>query len=57
MTAIEIDRRLLPILREVVGDRARIVEADVTEVAWPALVGDRTGLVVVSNLPYKAIRN
>ena len=52
MTAIEIDRRLLPILRDVVGDRARIVEGDVTTADWSDLTGGRTGVIVVSNLPY-----
>lgn len=60
--AIEIDRYLVPALREVtepwadqpgVGlpERLRIVEADVTDVAWDDLLDDRP-YTVVANLPY-----
>lgn len=54
--SIEIDRYLLPALREVVGHheddgRLRIVNQDVREVDWDDLLGDRSA-VVVANLPY-----
>jgi 16S rRNA (adenine1518-N6/adenine1519-N6)-dimethyltransferase len=52
VTAVEVDRRLLPILRDVVGDRARVVEADVMSLDWSEVVGGRDDVVVVSNLPY-----
>jgi 16S rRNA (adenine1518-N6/adenine1519-N6)-dimethyltransferase len=52
VTAIEIDRRLLPLLRELVDDRARIVEGDVMTIDWDEVLGDRSDVVVVSNLPY-----
>jgi 16S rRNA (adenine1518-N6/adenine1519-N6)-dimethyltransferase len=52
VTAIEIDRRLLPILSDVVGDRVRVVEGDAMTLDWSQIVGTRTDVVVVSNLPY-----
>jgi len=62
ITAIEVDRGLVPILRDVVEqDRAahpthtgqvRVLEADATTVDWnEVLPGDRTH-VMVANLPY-----
>ena len=51
VTAIELDRHLLPALREVVADRAvTVVEGDALQVDWASLVGDRAALV--ANLPY-----
>lgn len=60
--AIEIDRYLIPALQEVtepwageagtrLGQRLRIVEADVTEVVWDDLLDDGP-MTVVANLPY-----
>lgn len=53
MTAIEIDRDLVPILRSQSADRGQlnIVEADVLTVDFTALAAGRT-LRVVGNLPY-----
>lgn len=56
VVAIEVDRYLLPALRSVVGDferdgTLRIINQDVREVDWDALLGDHTW-TVVANLPY-----
>ena len=52
--AIEIDPRLVAILRETVGDSAEIVQADILTVAWRSLLGpaNRGAWRVVANLPY-----
>jgi 16S rRNA (adenine1518-N6/adenine1519-N6)-dimethyltransferase len=65
VVAVEIDRGLVPILREVVADRSvTVVEADALQLDWDELLGpvDRAGLrdpaggagrwSLVSNLPY-----
>ncbi len=52
VVAIEIDRRLLPLLVEIVGDRAEIVEGDAMALEWESLLGGRRDAVVVANLPY-----
>ncbi len=52
VTAIELDRHLLPALREVVaGRRVTIVEADALTVDWASVVGDDRA-ALVANLPY-----
>jgi 16S rRNA (adenine1518-N6/adenine1519-N6)-dimethyltransferase len=52
VTAIEVDRRLVPALREVVGDAdVRIVEGDALDLDWSALL-DGGRWVLVANLPY-----
>jgi 16S rRNA (adenine1518-N6/adenine1519-N6)-dimethyltransferase len=52
VTAIEVDRHLVPLLRETVEPAgARVVEADAMRVDWPALLGDDTW-TLVANLPY-----
>jgi 16S rRNA (adenine1518-N6/adenine1519-N6)-dimethyltransferase len=52
VTAIEVDRHLLPVLREVVEPRgARVVEADALHHDWAAQLGE-AGWVLVANLPY-----
>lgn len=51
VTAVEIDRHLVPLLRETVGDRATVVEADAMAVDWDELLGDDEW-VLVANLPY-----
>lgn len=53
VTAVEVDRRVLPALREVVGHAARIVEGDALALDWNDLVG-RSGApwTLVANLPY-----
>jgi 16S rRNA (adenine1518-N6/adenine1519-N6)-dimethyltransferase len=55
VTAVELDAGLAVVLGEVVGDRARIVVGDASELDWPALLvddGRRPGYVLVANLPY-----
>lgn len=51
--ALELDRALLPALREVVGARSnvRIVHADATSTDWPSFL-DGEPWSVVANLPY-----
>ncbi|MGH1490415.1 MAG: 16S rRNA (adenine(1518)-N(6)/adenine(1519)-N(6))-dimethyltransferase RsmA [Acidimicrobiales bacterium] len=56
VVAIEVDRYLIPALTEVVGQyehqgTLRILNADVREVDWDDLLGERTA-TVVANLPY-----
>ncbi|HET7655012.1 MAG TPA: 16S rRNA (adenine(1518)-N(6)/adenine(1519)-N(6))-dimethyltransferase RsmA [Acidimicrobiales bacterium] len=52
VTAVEVDRHVLPALREVVANTdVTIVEADAMSVDWHALVDDRDH-VLVANLPY-----
>ncbi len=53
VTAVEMDRFLLPVLRHIVEPAgARIVHADALEVNWPELLGEEPGWVLVANLPY-----
>ncbi|MET0146226.1 MAG: 16S rRNA (adenine(1518)-N(6)/adenine(1519)-N(6))-dimethyltransferase RsmA [Ilumatobacteraceae bacterium] len=54
VTAVEVDRGLVGALREVVADASNVhvVEADAMTLDWDALLGDRTGWVLVANLPY-----
>jgi 16S rRNA (adenine1518-N6/adenine1519-N6)-dimethyltransferase len=68
VTAVELDRRLLPVLRDVVDGRGvRVVEADALTLDWPALLGAASApsttvrgadpapphpWTVVGNLPY-----
>ncbi len=49
VTAIEKDRRLLPLLAEVTGGRAELVVADALDYPWEAVP---EGSVFVANLPY-----
>ncbi|MEM7273642.1 MAG: 16S rRNA (adenine(1518)-N(6)/adenine(1519)-N(6))-dimethyltransferase RsmA [Actinomycetota bacterium] len=56
VTAIEVDRYLLPALRETVDGQGaagsvRIINADVRELAWDEVLDDRPQ-TVVANLPY-----
>jgi len=52
VTAVEIDRHLVPLLRENVEPRgARVVEGDAMALDWTALLGD-DAWVLVANLPY-----
>ncbi len=52
VTAVEIDRHLMPMLREVVEPvGARVVEADALTLDWSSLL-DGQGWVLVANLPY-----
>ncbi len=51
VTAIETDRALLPILDSTVGDRARILNADVRNLSWNELL-TTPDWHLVANLPY-----
>jgi 16S rRNA (adenine1518-N6/adenine1519-N6)-dimethyltransferase len=52
--AIEVDRGIVPILRDVVADRTnvRVVEADAMHLDWNELLAGGDGWVLVANLPY-----
>jgi len=54
VTAIEIDRYLLPVLRSVVSPvGVEVVEGDALRLDWPALLGSECSeWVLVANLPY-----
>ena len=53
VTAVEIDRHLLPVLEEVVAPSgARVVHADALRADWSELLGDDGPWVLVANLPY-----
>ena len=60
VTAVELDRYLVPVLRSVVEPRARVVEGDALRLDWGALLGgsgadangDDASWVLVANLPY-----
>jgi 16S rRNA (adenine1518-N6/adenine1519-N6)-dimethyltransferase len=53
VTAIELDRHLLPALEEVLGDRdVDVVNADAMTVDWSATLDGATRWAMVSNLPY-----
>lgn len=54
VVAVEVDPVLVGVLREVLGERTEVVQADVLEVAWPAVLGAsaRGQWKVVTNLPY-----
>jgi 16S rRNA (adenine1518-N6/adenine1519-N6)-dimethyltransferase len=56
VTAVEVDRGLVPLLREVVEPAgAQVVEADAMELDWGALLGPANASrpwVLVANLPY-----
>lgn len=52
VTAVEIDRHLLPLLRETVEPAGvTVVAGDAMQLDWSALLGDRR-CVLVANLPY-----
>jgi 16S rRNA (adenine1518-N6/adenine1519-N6)-dimethyltransferase len=59
ITAIEVDRGVVPVLRQVVSDRSnvKVVEADAMRLDWDALLAGPSGephhgWVLVANLPY-----
>jgi len=53
VTAVEMDRDLVPVLREVVEPHGvRVVEGDAREVDWDVLLGDHDQWTLVANLPY-----
>ena len=52
VTAVEIDRHLVPVLREnVAGTGVTVVEGDAMRLDWPALLGEHEW-TLVANLPY-----
>ena len=57
VTAVERDRAIVAVLREVLAEKApgaavRVVEADAMGLDWNALLQPPTGWVLVANLPY-----
>ena len=53
VTAVEIDRYLVPVLREVMaGHQVRIVEGDALTLDWGELLSGHPSWVLVANLPY-----
>jgi 16S rRNA (adenine1518-N6/adenine1519-N6)-dimethyltransferase len=55
VTAVEIDRHLVPVLRSVVADAdtdVRVVEGDARRLDWSALLSEAPEWVLVANLPY-----
>jgi len=54
VTAIEVDRGVVPLLRAVVADRdnVRVVEADAMQLDWQQLLAGHGDWVLVANLPY-----
>jgi 16S rRNA (adenine1518-N6/adenine1519-N6)-dimethyltransferase len=53
VTAVEVDRHLVPVLREVAEPGgARVVEADATTADWARVLGDAGPWTLVANLPY-----
>ncbi len=57
VVAVERDRRLVPILKTVLDERAptarvEVVEADAMHLDWAGLLGPASGWVLVANLPY-----
>lgn len=53
VTAVELDRHLLPVLEEtVVPGGAVVLHADATTLDWGATLGDEPGWILVANLPY-----
>ena len=53
VTAVEMDRDLVPVLREVVEPHGvRVVEGDAREVDWESLLGAHPEWTLVANLPY-----
>jgi 16S rRNA (adenine1518-N6/adenine1519-N6)-dimethyltransferase len=54
VTAVEVDRGVVPVLREVVADQpsVTVVEADATTADWAALLAASEAWTLVANLPY-----
>jgi 16S rRNA (adenine1518-N6/adenine1519-N6)-dimethyltransferase len=55
VTAIEVDRHLLPLLRQVVAERApsvQVVAGDATDLDWASVLAGAERWVLVANLPY-----
>lgn len=53
VTAVEVDRHLAPVLREVVADRdVRVVEGDALDLDWASVLAEHDQWALVANLPY-----
>ncbi len=53
MTAVELDRGIVPVLREMVEPLGvSVIEADAMSCDWPALLAGAPSWVLVANLPY-----
>jgi len=54
ITAIEVDRGVVPVLRDVVADRpnVHVLEADAMRLDWEQLLAGHDDWVLVANLPY-----
>jgi len=53
VTAVEMDRHLVPVLRDVVGEHGvRVVEGDAMALDWTELLAAHDRWVLVANLPY-----
>jgi 16S rRNA (adenine1518-N6/adenine1519-N6)-dimethyltransferase len=53
VTAVEIDRHLIPVLDSVLADtEVRVVNADALTTDWSSLLGTDPGWIMVANLPY-----
>jgi len=54
VTAIEVDRGIVPVLRDVVAERPNVtvVEADAMHLDWQPLLAGHDSWVLVANLPY-----
>lgn len=53
VTAVEVDRDIVPVLREVVEPHGvRVIEGDAREVDWSTLLADHERWTLVANLPY-----
>lgn len=53
VTAVEVDRHVLPVLRTVVADRGvTVVEGDALALDWSTVLGGADRWVLVANLPY-----
>ena len=54
VTAVEVDRGIVPVLRSVVGElpNVTVLEADATSADWSAILAPHTDWTLVANLPY-----
>lgn len=53
VTAVEVDRHVLPVLRDVVADRdVTVVEGDALQLDWDTVLAGVERWVLVANLPY-----
>jgi len=53
VTAVELDRYLVPVLREVVADHpVRVIEGDAMRLDWTELLAEHDRWTLVANLPY-----